>query len=210
MNILYEDNHLIVAMKPKGILSQSDNTKDPDMLTLLKDYIKKKYNKPGNVYLGLVHRLDRPTAGIMVFARTSKAAKRLSEEIKNGEFTKKYLALVHGKFKEKAGELEDYIYKDENHKMAFITTSNKGKYAHLEYKVIKEIGNNTLVDITLKTGRFHQIRVQFNNINHPLVGDHKYGNDNTCDLMLYAYHLEFNHPITKERMVFDEYKEDLC
>jgi len=204
LDILYEDNHLIVVNKPENILSQGDNTNDLDMLTILKEYIKKKYNKPGNVYLGLVHRLDRPTEGVMVFARTSKAAKRLSEDIKNHKFIKRYLALVNGTLDKKEGKLEDYLIKDEDKKMSFVTDSSKGKYASLEYKVLKEFDNKSLVDILLLTGRYHQIRVQFKNINHPLVGDQKYGSDNSKHLMLCAYHLEFYHPITKEKMVFEK------
>lgn len=204
LDILYEDNHLIVVNKPENILSQGDNTNDLDMLTILKEYIKKKYNKPGNVYLGLVHRLDRPTEGVMVFARTSKAAKRLSEDIKNHKFIKRYLALVNGTLDKKEGKLEDYLIKDEDKKMSFVTDSSKGKYASLEYKVLKEFDNKSLVDILLLTGRYHQIRVQFKNINHPLVGDQKYGSDNSKHLMLCAYHLEFYHPITKEKMIFEK------
>ena len=204
LDILYEDNHLIVVNKPENVLSQGDNTNDLDMLTILKEYIKKKYNKPGNVYLGLVHRLDRPTEGVMVFARTSKAAKRLSEDIKNHKFIKKYLAVVTGILDKKEGKLEDYLIKDEDKKMSFVTDASKGKYAALEYKVLKEFDNKSLVDILLLTGRHHQIRVQFKNINHPLVGDQKYGNDNSKHLMLCAYHLEFYHPVTKEKMIFEK------
>lgn len=204
IEILYEDNQIIVVNKPENILSQSDNTNDLDMLTILKDYIKKKYNKPGNVYLGLVHRLDRPTSGVMVFARTSKAAKRLSEDIKNHRFVKKYLAVVHGILDKKEGKLEDYLIKDETKKMSFVTDSSKGKYASLEYKVLNSFSNKSLVDILLLTGRHHQIRVQFKNINHPLVGDQKYGHDDSKSLMLCAYHLEFYHPVSKEKMIFEK------
>ena len=204
IEILYEDNHIIVVNKPENILSQADNTKDLDMLTILKEYIKKKYNKPGNVYLGLVHRLDRPTEGVMVFARTSKAAKRLSDDIKNHKFEKRYLAVVHGSLDKKSGKLEDYLIKNEDKKMSFVTDESKGKYACLEYKVLKEFDNKSLVDILLLTGRHHQIRVQFNHIGNPLVGDQKYGHDDSKHLMLCAYHLEFYHPITKEKMIFEQ------
>lgn len=211
LKILYEDNHLIVIIKPRNILSQKDNTNDLDMLTILKKYIKEKYHKPGNVYLGLVHRLDRPTGGIMVFARTSKAASRLSEDIKNDNFCKKYLALVHGIFEEKKGKLENYLIKDEVNNTSKVTTENDGKYASLDYEVLKEFDNKSLVDIKLNTGRSHQIRVQFQNINHPLVGDKKYNNEEG-NMMLYAYHLEFNHPVTKKRLVFEYIPKefDLC
>ncbi len=214
LKILYEDNHIIVVIKPENILSQQDETNDLDMLNMLKDYIKKKYNKPGNVYLGLVHRLDRPTSGIMVFARTSKAAARLSQDIKDGKMIKKYLAIVNGIFDKKEGILENYLAKDEKEKMSYITTKDKGKYACLEYKVLDEQNNKSLVDILLKTGRHHQIRVQFSNINHSLVGDKKYGDDNYPQLMLCAYYLEFVHPVKKIKMVFkeipDNFKEVKC
>ncbi len=202
LNILYEDNHIIVVIKPYNILSQSDNTNDLDMLTIIKNYIKEKYNKPGNVYLGLVHRLDRPTGGIMVFAKTSKAASRLSKQIKDDKFTKKYLAVVHGTFTKKEGTLENYIKKTEDNS-SIITTKEEGKYAKLDYKVLKEKDNLSTLDITLYTGRHHQIRVQFSNINHPLYGDQRYGKQDRKQLALFAYHLEFYHPITKEKLVFE-------
>lgn len=207
--ILYEDNHLIVCYKPKGVLSQADNTEHEDMLSLIKNHLKIKYNKPGNVYLGLVHRLDINTSGVMVFAKTSKAASRLSEQISNHQFEKKYLAIVENDLYG-CGTLTDYLIKDEKEKKAYL--SPNGKMAILEYQVIKNsILNNqkvSLVDITLKTGRFHQIRCQFANFDHPIYGDKKYGskNINSKDAFpLEAYHLGFFHPITKEWLVF-EYK----
>ena len=202
LNVLYEDNHIIVVIKPYNILSQSDNTNDLDMLTILKKYIKEKYNKPGNVYLGLVHRLDRPTSGIMVFAKTSKSASRLSKQIKDDKFTKKYLAVVYGTLSEKEKLLENYIKKT-NDNSSIITTKKDGKYAKLYYKVLKEKDNLSILDITLYTGRHHQIRVQFSNIGHPLYGDQRYGKQDKKQLALFAYHLEFYHPITKEKLVFE-------
>lgn len=201
INILYEDNHIIVVIKPRNILSQSDITKEQDMLTILKKYIKEKYQKPGNVYLGLVHRLDKQTSGIMVFAKTSKAAKRLSEQIKNKNFKKTYLAVIHGKVKEK-DKLIDYLIKKET--KSYITTKEKGKLAELDYKLIKYLKkeNLSLVEINLKTGRNHQIRVQFTSRNYPLYGDNKYGLDKNKNLGLYAYKLEFIHPTTKEKLIF--------
>lgn len=204
LNILYEDNHLIVVIKPINILSQSDSTNDPDMLTILKDYIKKKYNKPGNVYLGLVHRLDRPTGGIMVFARTSKAAARLADQIKNKNFKKSYLAVVHGKTLEK-DNLTDYLIKKET--KSYVTTKDLGKLAELEYERINynQKEDLSLLKINLKTGRNHQIRVQFSSRNYPLYGDSKYGTDKNKNLGLYAYKLEFTHPTTKENLTFTNY-----
>ena len=201
LKILYEDNHLIVVVKPINVLSQSDATNDPDMLTILKQYIKEKYQKPGNVYLGLVHRLDRPTGGIMVFARTSKAAARLSEEIKNKQFKKSYLAVLRGKIKEN-DTLIDYLEKVNN--ISKISTKEKGKYACLSYEKLDylEDKNLSLVKIDLKTGRNHQIRLQFQSRGFPLYGDNKYNNDKNKNLGLYAYKLEFIHPTTKETLVF--------
>ena len=172
LDILYEDNHIIVVFKPAGILSQADKSGDVDMLTIIKSYLKEKYNKPGNVYLGLVHRLDRPVSGIMVFAKTSKAASRLSEEIRNNKMHKKYLAIIHGYLDVKEGTLVNRIEKLDNKKVLIDTP--KGKEAVLNYKVIKEKNNLSLVDINLVTGRYHQIRLQFASINHPLYGDYLY------------------------------------
>lgn len=199
INILYEDNHLLVVEKKVGVLSQSDGTNTHDMLTLLKDYLKEKYHKPGNVYLGLVHRLDKNVGGVMVFAKTSKSASRLSEQIRNRTFKKSYLAICQGIIK-KDGEYQDYLKRVEYR--SIISNSKEGKLAKLTYKVIANIDNNTLVKINLETGRHHQIRVQFSSHNHPLLGDAKYGSKGTYPIGLYAYKLEFNHPTTKERLVF--------
>lgn len=204
LEILYEDNHIIVVVKPNNILSQSDNTNDLDMLTIIKNYIKEKYNKPGNVYLGLVHRLDRPVSGVMVFAKTSKAASRLSDQVRTHILKKNYMAIVHdvGSLKEKDVFI-DYLYKD-NDNNSRVVDEKKGKYSELSYKVIardKSV-NLTLVDIELKTGRHHQIRVQFSSRNHSLYGDQRYGIQDKKQIALHAYRLEFIHPTTKEKMIF--------
>ncbi len=218
LDILYEDNHIIVVIKPYNILSQADDTKDEDMLTIIKKYIKEKYNKPGNVYLGLVHRLDRPTAGIMVFARTSKAAARLSKQITDNQFHKKYLAVIDGALKENNGSFEDYLLKNSDNS-SIITTKEKGKYSKLNYQVISTKDNLSLVEVELITGRHHQIRVQFASRGYPLYGDQRYGVENKEQLALFASYLEFIHPITKEKLIFkkypsgniwDKFKEDLC
>lgn len=205
MKILYEDNHLIIVEKEPNIPSQADKTGDKDMLTLVKDYIKEKYKKPGDVYIGLVHRLDRPVGGIMVFARTSKAASRLSEQIRNKDFQKKYLAIVDGKFEKQKGTLEDYIYKDERNNISKIVDRDKknAKLASLEYKVLNydDKRNLTLVKISLHTGRHHQIRVQMANAGHSLFGDQKYGTrGKNKQIRLWAYQVTFNHPTTKEQI----------
>lgn len=201
LNILYEDNHLIVVIKPSGILSQADHTKDPDMLSLVKDYLKEKYQKPGNVYLGLVQRLDRMTSGIMVFAKTSKAANRLSEQIRNHDIFKKYLAIVEGKTEEEK-TLKNFLYKDEKLVKSFVSNQNNGKLAILDYQTIESINNLSLISVLLHTGRHHQIRVQLSNHGHPLCGDTLYGSKLKDGIYLHAYYLAFVHPITKEVMKF--------
>ena len=204
LNVLYEDNHIIVVEKKPNILSQSDITGDKDLLTIVKKYVKDKYKKPGNVYIGLVHRLDRPVGGIMVFARTSKAAKRLNEQIRNHEFNKTYVAVLSGVLENKSGKLVDYLYKDEKLKKSFVVDKNhdKAKLSELYYSVIGYYDNRTIVKINLITGRHHQIRVQFSNIGFPLCGDSLYGKDNKEQIKLFAYKLEFIHPVTKEKLTF--------
>lgn len=204
--ILHEDNHIIVALKPQNIPSCEDESKDNDMLTIIKDYIKVKYDKPGNVYLGLVHRLDRPTGGVMVFAKSSKAAARLSEQIKNGDFEKRYFAVLVGTLKEEKATLTHYMKKNAINNMVYICppTVNGAKFAELEYEVIEKTENLTLVDVRLHTGRSHQIRVQMNAIGTPIYGDMRYGGEKAVkgNLALWAYYLSFTHPVSKERMVF--------
>ncbi|MDE7106142.1 MAG: RluA family pseudouridine synthase [Anaeroplasmataceae bacterium] len=202
-SILYEDNHILVVVKPKGILSQADGSDKPDMLTLLKEYIKEKYQKPGNVYLGLVHRLDLFTSGVMVFAKTSKAANRLSEQIQNHDFEKKYLAIVEGVLTG-TSTLKSFLKKNETEKKSYIDPT--GQEASLTYQALESKNNRTLVDITLHTGRFHQIRAQLASIGHPLYGDSKYGSTkkiSSYDFPLEAYQLSFFHPITKQRLTFE-------
>ena len=194
-----------MVQKPYGVLSQSDITGDDDMLSLCKAYIKKKYNKPGDVYLGLVHRLDRPTGGVMVFARTSKAAARLSKQIKEGQFEKYYLAVLSAKPQKDSAKLVHYLLKDENEKIAkVVNTNNKGaKRAELEYEVLNEKDGLTLVSVRLLTGRFHQIRAQFNEIGCSVYGDMKYGNRDVKDkLALFAYKVCLEHPTRNEYMCF--------
>lgn len=207
MKVIYEDNHIIIVEKEPNIPSQADKTGDTDMLTLVKEYIKEKYNKPGEVYIGLVHRLDRPVGGVMVFARTSKAASRLSEQVRNKTFKKKYLAVVDGKFEDSVGTLKDYLYKDERNNMSRVASKDKknAKYAELDYEVLDydEKRNLSLVKIDLHTGRHHQIRVQFANFNHSLYGDQKYGKrGKNKQIRLWAYELEIEHPVKKEKMNF--------
>ena len=201
INIIYEDNHLLVVEKPINIPVQEDSSKDLDFLTLLKDFIKKRDNKPGNVFLGLIHRLDRPVGGIMVFAKTSKCASRLSEQIRNRRFKKTYYAVVEGKVDEK-GTLVDKLLKDTKNNI--VKVDKNGKESVLDYELVDYKDNMSLVKINLKTGRSHQIRVQFSSRNHALYGDQKYNKNAKVgeQIALFANSITINHPITKEELTF--------
>lgn len=202
INIIYEDNHLLVVEKPINIPVQADSSHDLDFLTILKDFIKKRDNKPGNVYLGLIHRLDRPVGGVMVFAKTSKCASRLSEQVRERILKKEYYAIVEGKL-EKSGVLKDYLLKNSKNNTVYV--DKRGKEAILEYNLLEYKNGLSLVNINLKTGRSHQIRVQFSSRNHPLYGDQRY-NKNAIpgqQIALFAHSLTLNHPITKEQLKFD-------
>ena len=201
LNIIYEDNHIIVVEKPCNILSQVDSTKDISLLDMVKEYIKKKYNKPGNVYLGLVHRLDRPVGGLMVFARSSKAASRLTKSFQEHLVDKRYLAIVNGKMEKEKDELIDFIEKGKDGN-SFISAT--GKKAVLDYEVISYLKekNCSLVSIRLKTGRHHQIRIQFASRGHFLLGDQRYGIVDYKQISLFCYYLSFAHPVTKKIMKF--------
>ena len=214
LKVLYEDNQIIVVEKKPNIPSQSDKTGDLDMLSIVKAYIKEKYNKPGDVYLGLVHRLDRPVGGVMVFARTSKSASRLSNQVREKIFKKKYLAVVDGKFEENSGTLENYLYKDERNNISKVVNKEKknAKFAKLDYKVIKynNIKDLSLVEINLHTGRHHQIRVQLANFGHSIFGDQKYGKRGKGkQIALWAYELTIIHPVTKKELTFKDYPEPI-
>lgn len=206
IKIIYEDNHLLVVLKPVNMPVCEDESKDLDLLTELKRYLKEKYAKPGDVYLGLVHRLDRPVSGVMVFAKTSKAASRLSEQIRNRQLKKEYYAIVYGKFDELKGIYKDKLIKDSKTNISKV--SNDGKEAILDYEVVEynKSKNYSLVKINLQTGRSHQIRVQFSYHNHPLIGDVKYNNITfeKIPVCLFASSLIFNHPVIKEAMSFNE------
>ena len=206
LTILYEDNHIIVVMKPQGLPSCGDESGDDNMLEQVRRYVKEKYNKPGNVYIGLIHRLDRPTGGVMVFAKTSKAASRLAEQMRNGDFEKKYLAVLVGTPKEPKGTLVNYLKKNPVNNMVYICTqtTDGAKMASLDYRVLEEKGGYCLADIKLHTGRTHQIRVQMAGISHPVYGDMRYGGESAKkgNLALWAYSLTFTHPVTKERLRF--------
>jgi len=200
-NVIYEDNHLLVVEKKINIPVQADDSKDLDLLTLLKKYIKEKYKKEGNVYLGLVHRLDRPVGGVMVFAKTSKCASRLSEQIRKLEFKKTYYAVVEGKINPK-GTFKDKLLK--NSKTNMVTVNEKGKEAILNYELVDYKDNYSLVKINLITGRSHQIRVQFSYHGYPLYGDQRYNKNSKVgqQIALFSDSVTFNHPITKEKIGF--------
>lgn len=204
--IIFEDNHLLVVDKPAGLLSQEDNTGDKDLLTLGKQYLKKKYDKPGNVFLGLVHRLDRPVSGVMVLARTSKSASRLSEQIRNHNISKTYWALVYG-ITPIEGTLTHFLKKDEktNTVKAYSSKKKGAQEATLSFRTIKQNAHYSLVEIDLITGKPHQIRVQMTKFGFPLWGDYKYGEVGTGPgkiLALRSIKLSFLHPTTQEKMEF--------
>ena len=201
LEVLYEDNHIIVVIKPYNVLSQGDSTGDISIMDMVKSYIKEKYHKPGNVYLGLVHRLDRPVGGIMVFARSSKAAARLTKAFNEHKITKKYLAIVHGKMEKDKDELIDKIEKTSDGNSII---SDNGKEAILDYEVLdyNKEHDCSLVSVTLKTGRHHQIRVQFSSRGHYLLGDQRYGVIDNRQISLFSYYLSFEHPVTHEVLEF--------
>lgn len=200
INVLYEDNHIIVVMKPVNVPVCEDSSGDLDLLSMVKHYLEEKYNK-NNAFVGLVHRLDRPVGGVMVFAKTSKAAGRLSDQIRKGEMKKKYYAVVMGKTLEK-GIFVDKLEKDSKKNISFV--SDNGKESILEYERIKTNGEMSLVSIDLKTGRSHQIRVQFSHHGFPLYGDQKYNKKAKMhtQIALFAYSLSFLHPTLKKELVF--------
>ena len=204
--ILFEDNHVLVVLKEQNLASCPDESGDENLLDLLKDYLKRTYDKSGNVYLGLVHRLDRPTGGVMVFAKTSKAAGRLSEQMKTGDFEKRYLTVLNGAPNPESGKLVNYLKKNTINNMVYLSTegTDGAKYAALDYRVLEKRGGLALTEVKLHTGRSHQIRVQFAGIAHPVYGDMRYGGEFAIKgrLALWAYSLAFTHPVTKERMRF--------
>ena len=209
LKVIYEDNHIIVVEKIPNIPTQEDKTGDTSMMTLVKKYIKEKYNKPANVYLGLVHRLDRPVGGVMVFAKTSKAASRLSKQVRDKVFKKEYLAVVDGSFGKNSGTLENYLYKDRKSNTSYVVSKDKkeAKFAKLDYEVLKydKENNLSLLKIDLHTGRHHQIRVQIANIGHSIYGDQRYGTrGKNKQIALWAYKLIIEHPTKKEKMEFKD------
>ncbi len=201
--ILFEDNHIIAVNKPAGWLVQGDATGDKPLSDWVKDYIKQRYLKPGDVYLGVLHRIDRPVSGIVLFARTSKAAERMSKAIQQRQLSKIYIAEIKGVPAHLEATLEHFIVRNEsnNTSKAYTREVPNSKDARLFYKVIERRGKNSLVEIDLDTGRHHQIRVQFSSIHCPIVGDLKYGYptpNSDGSINLHAYKVQFEHPVKKE------------
>ena len=202
MQIRYVDNHLLVVEKPAGMLSQADRTGDDDVLSLGKAWVGEQFNKPGAVYLGLVHRLDRPASGLMVLARTSKAAARLTEQFRVHSVEKRYLAWVQGQ-PPASGSLKDWLLKEDEQVRVVAKGTPGGKEARLSYEVIHRFDASALVVIRLQTGRPHQVRLQFSSRGFPLVGDLRYGATQKLDgqnLALHAAALAVDHPTRKERV----------
>ncbi|NLJ95003.1 MAG: RluA family pseudouridine synthase [Clostridiaceae bacterium] len=219
--IIFEDNHLIIVKKPVGMLSQADKTGDVDLLNIIKEYIRVKYEKPGAAWLGLVHRLDRPVGGLMAFAKTSKAASRLSDQIRKNTFVRKYLAVVHGHLQPKNGIWDEHISKKKIKGKYVVNTNLDPKYLNkyqacsLNYQVQAYLPkqNLSLVEIELKTGRSHQIRAQMKAHDHPLIGDRLYGKLTHLDRKangpaLYASFLQFKHPVKDEILIYKSSSED--
>ena len=206
IDIVYEDNHIIVVLKPQGVPTCGDESGDDSLLEGVRRYLKVTYEKPGNVYVGLIHRLDRPTGGVMVFAKTSKAASRLAEQMRGGDFEKKYFTVLVGTPKEPQKTLVNYLKKNPVNNMVYLCppTTDGAKMASLDYRVLQEREGLCLAEVRLHTGRTHQIRVQMAGIGHPVYGDMRYGGENAKKgwLALWAYSLSFTHPVTKERMRF--------
>lgn len=201
LKVIFEDNHLIVVEKFVNVLSQADHTGDLDMMTITKEYLKRKYQKPGNVFLGLIHRLDRMTGGVMVFAKTSKAASRLSESIRTHQMEKRYLAIVMGSLptSDEWNSLTHKLSKDEQAVKSFL--DENGKEARLTYRCLDVKDQKSLIEVILDTGRHHQIRVQMSSIGYPLFGDTLYGGP-SGNLALYSYSLAIPHPISHELFTF--------
>ena len=205
-DILFEDNHLIIINKQCGVLVQGDRTGDVPLLKLVKEYIKDKYNKKGNVFLGLVNRIDRPVSGIVIFAKTSKALSRMNEKLKNRQIKKLYWLFISNKFRSKEGKLEGWFKKNKKINKSFFSKEeiNNSKHGSLSYKKIEKFEKYSKIEVDLITGRHHQIRCSFSEIGFPIVGDIKYGSKRTNKdggIYLHAREVNFIHPISKEEII---------
>lgn len=203
--VLYEDNHLIIVNKPSRIPVQGDKTGDKTLIDIVKSYIKTKYNKPGDVYVGLPHRIDRPTSGIVVLTKTSKALSRMSAIFRDKKIVKKYWAISKIPIHNKSGKLIHFLKKNKSLNKSFAIEKEKKGFlkAELEYKLIKELTNYFLYEITLFSGRHHQIRVQLSTIGSPIKGDIKYGfprTNNNSSIHLHAREIQFIHPVKNQTL----------
>jgi len=201
--ILFEDNHLIAINKKPGDITQADKTGDLPLSYYVKKYIKKKYKKPGNVFLGTIHRLDRPTSGVIIFAKTSKALTRMNKKFRENEVQKIYWALVNNSPPKKSGLIENYLKKNQKLNKSYISNKEQGKHALLKYKILNKLNKYFHLEISPKTGRHHQIRVQLSNINCIIKGDLKYGAKRSNDdgsICLFAYKIKFTHPVTNKKI----------
>ena len=203
--ILFEDNHLIIINKKPGILVQGDITGDISLIEITKDYIKNKYNKKGNVFLGLVNRIDRPTSGIVIFAKTSKALSRMNEILRNREIQKIYWLIISNKFASNNGKIEGWFRKNskQNKSYFFESQVTNSKFGSLSYKKLKTLDNYCLVEVELITGRHHQIRCSFSELGYPIQGDLKYGSKRSNKdggIYLHSRSLEFIHPVSKNKI----------
>lgn len=208
MEVVYEDNHLLVVNKAPGEIVQGDKTGDKPLVEILKDWLKKKYSKPGNVFLGVVHRLDRPVGGLVIFAKTSKALTRLNRMLYDGEIHKTYRAIVENRPKELQAELVHHLFPVEKINKTYVSEVPKEgtKEARLRYRLLKEGDNYDMLEIQLLTGRKHQIRAQLSAIGCPIKGDLKYGakrSNSDGSISLLSHALDFTHPVSKEKLHFE-------
>ena len=206
--ILFEDNHLIIINKKPGILVQGDITGDISLIEITKDYIKNKYNKKGNVFLGLVNRIDRPTSGIVIFAKTSKALSRMNEILRNREIQKIYWLIISNKFASNNGKIEGWFRKNskQNKSYFFKSQVNNSKFGSLSYKKLKTLDNYCLLEVELITGRHHQIRCSFSELGYPVKGDLKYGSKRSNKdggIYLHSRRVEFIHPVSKNKILLE-------
>ena len=203
INIIYLDNHILVADKPANLLTQPDDTDKENLQDLLKAFLKKKFNKKGQVFLHCVHRLDKPVSGLVLFARTSKALSRLNKEVREKKLIRVYFAVVEGYFKQKKGVLEHFLVHGEYKAQVFDEKCKDAKIARLEFKVLKQKDDKSWIEVKLETGRYHQIRAQFAHVGHPIVGDSKYGSSFKSKIIkLHHGRVEFIHPVLKKKMIF--------
>ena len=205
-DILFEDNHLIIVNKQSGVLVQGDKTGDTPLIELVKEYIKNKYDKTGNVFLGLVNRIDRPVSGIVIFAKTSKALSRMNNKLKNRQIRKLYWLFVSNKFKSNEGKIEGWFKKNKKINKSFFSKEeiNNSKHGSLKYRIIEKLEKYLKIEVNLETGRHHQIRCSFSEIGFPIIGDLKYGSKRSNKdggIYLHSRKVNFIHPVSKEEII---------